>query len=336
MFVVNLGTKSALKSYAVSSMFSDFYVSPRIASSEVPSQPVGLEQTVKGARNRALATTFNDGSSKAMSLGIENGVQYDSETQRWVDFCVVYIKYCSFEAYAVGDTTVPIPLDYEPDRTQRETWGENLQKKGIVEVATDPHKDITGVSRVNQIRGTIQKLINSLLDNNEQFKENLSIVSFKGIDTFVDINCFLYAGVTNVLVDSMVLLYKIYFPYTVENLAIGMIDARGFIFGSMLAERLGAPSFMVRKANKLPNAVTGEVYTKEYQENAPDQLAINDYVQGKNVVLVDDILATGGTFTSAQKLLESRNNKVIAGLFLIAYKQFNVISTCPILSAKQM
>ncbi len=95
------------------------------------------------------------------------------------------------------------------------------------------------------------------------------------------------------------------------DLIIG-IEARGFIFGPALAYRLGAGFVPVRKPKKLPAATAKVTYDLEY---GTDTLEIHqDAVQkGQRVVIVDDLLATGGTATACAQLIESLGGEV-AGL----------------------
>ncbi len=95
------------------------------------------------------------------------------------------------------------------------------------------------------------------------------------------------------------------------DLIVG-IEARGFIFGPALAYRLNAGFVPVRKPKKLPAEVARVTYDLEY---GTDTLEIHkDAVKpGQNVVIVDDLLATGGTATATAQLVESIGGRV-AGL----------------------
>ncbi len=81
------------------------------------------------------------------------------------------------------------------------------------------------------------------------------------------------------------------------------IESRGFLFSTLLAARLGIGSIMLRKPGRLPGKLVQESYDLEYgsamltmQEDAP--------VAGRSVVLIDDLLATGGTMAAAKVLLQ--------------------------------
>ncbi|APT84868.1 adenine phosphoribosyltransferase [Corynebacterium aquilae] len=86
---------------------------------------------------------------------------------------------------------------------------------------------------------------------------------------------------------------------------IGGLDARGFLLGSAVAYRLGVGVLAIRKAGKLPPPVVTQTYQLEYGTAALEipQDAID--IEGTKIVLIDDVLATGGTLVAARKLIES-------------------------------
>ena len=94
------------------------------------------------------------------------------------------------------------------------------------------------------------------------------------------------------------------------------VEARGFLFAGPLAVRLGAGLVPVRKGGKLPWKVEGETYALEYGE---DRLEVHrDAVEeGDVVVVVDDVLATGGTARATSSLLERLGAKVARLLFTV-------------------
>lgn len=114
------------------------------------------------------------------------------------------------------------------------------------------------------------------------------------------------------------------FGRTIEALADGLgpvdivagIEARGFIVAAPLALRLGAGFLPVRKAGKLPGETVGVDYGLEYGEARIEILA--DAVSpGDRVLVVDDVLATGGTAAAAVELVENRGGHVVGLRFLI-------------------
>ena len=94
------------------------------------------------------------------------------------------------------------------------------------------------------------------------------------------------------------------------------LEARGFIFGSALADRLGCGFVVIRKPGKLPAETISETYELEY---GTDTLEIHaDAIEsGKNVVIIDDLLATGGTASAACNLVRKLNANIKAVAFVL-------------------
>jgi adenine phosphoribosyltransferase len=94
------------------------------------------------------------------------------------------------------------------------------------------------------------------------------------------------------------------------------IDARGFIFAAAVADRLGAGFVPVRKQGKLPWQTRGLSYTLEYGE-AVVEIHEDAVRPGEKVLLVDDLLATGGTAAAAVQLLDGLGADLVAISFFI-------------------
>ncbi len=94
------------------------------------------------------------------------------------------------------------------------------------------------------------------------------------------------------------------------------IEARGFIFGVPVAERLGLPFVPVRKPGKLPSEAETVAYSLEYGEAAL-QLHREPSIAGERVLIVDDLLATGGTAEAAAHLVTTLGGTVAGFAFLI-------------------
>jgi adenine phosphoribosyltransferase len=88
------------------------------------------------------------------------------------------------------------------------------------------------------------------------------------------------------------------------------IDARGFLLGGALAARLGTGVLAIRKGGKLPPPVHTEDYQLEYGTASLELPADGIDVTGRSVVIVDDVLATGGTLAAAHRLLERAGAQV--------------------------
>ncbi|MCJ2181499.1 adenine phosphoribosyltransferase [Novosphingobium sp. 1949] len=98
--------------------------------------------------------------------------------------------------------------------------------------------------------------------------------------------------------------------------AVAGIEARGFIFGAAIAARLGLAFIPVRKPGKLPVPVLAIDYALEY---GTDTLEVDPGAvgEGRRVVLIDDLLATGGTALAALELLRRAGGTVSHALFLV-------------------
>lgn len=100
------------------------------------------------------------------------------------------------------------------------------------------------------------------------------------------------------------------------------IESRGFIFGSLLAQKLGAGFVPVRKPGKLPAETIKESYELEY---GTDSIEIHKdaILPGEKVLLHDDLLATGGTAKAAINLIEKLEGEVVKCLFIIELSFLN-------------
>ena len=106
-------------------------------------------------------------------------------------------------------------------------------------------------------------------------------------------------------------------PYQSAKIdAVIGIESRGFILGSAVAERLGAGFIPVRKPGKLPAKAIKETYDLEYGKDALEMHAdaIN---KGERVLIVDDVLATGGTAAAAVQLVKKGGGELQGLAFLI-------------------
>lgn len=98
--------------------------------------------------------------------------------------------------------------------------------------------------------------------------------------------------------------------------AVVAIESRGFLFGAPLALRLGIPLVPVRKKGKLPFKTHEVSYNLEYG-SATVEVHVDAIVQGHRVVVIDDLLATGGTAEAACKLIEKSGGEVVECAFVI-------------------
>ncbi len=97
---------------------------------------------------------------------------------------------------------------------------------------------------------------------------------------------------------------------------IAGIESRGFVFGSVLAYKLGKGFVMIRKPGKLPAETVSQSYEKEYGPDSVEMHA-DSIKRGDRVLIVDDLLATGGTMEAACRLVQKVGGKIVGCAFVI-------------------
>ncbi len=110
------------------------------------------------------------------------------------------------------------------------------------------------------------------------------------------------------------LLYDRYKDIKIDKVV--SIDARGFIFGAVLAYKLDVGLVLVRKKGKLPPETIQEEYTLEYGTNVVE-ISKHGIQKGDQVLIVDDLIDTGGTVSAAAKLVEALGGEIIECAFVI-------------------
>lgn len=136
----------------------------------------------------------------------------------------------------------------------------------------------------------------------------------------------IFRDITTALKDAETL--KIMIDYLCEQFKdvkidyIAGIESRGFIFGMPMAYKLNAGFVPIRKPNKLP----AETYSQEYElEYGTDKIEVHKdaFPEGANVLIVDDLLATGGTAEAACKLVKKTGANLVGIAFLIELCDLN-------------
>ncbi len=94
------------------------------------------------------------------------------------------------------------------------------------------------------------------------------------------------------------------------------IEARGFIFGTVVAYELNSGFLPVRKAGKLPGDTISESYQLEYGEDSIE-IHTGTIKEGDRILLIDDLIATGGTAEAAIKLIRQAGGEVVESCFVI-------------------
>jgi len=130
----------------------------------------------------------------------------------------------------------------------------------------------------------------------------------------------MFKDITTLLNDSRCFRYAV--KEMLERLKGKKIDkvvsaeSRGFIFGSVIAHDIGAGFVPLRKPGKLPHKTIREEYNTEYSKDA-FEVHEDAIKKGENVLIVDDLLATGGTMEAAVKLIERLGGNIVGIAILI-------------------
>lgn len=107
--------------------------------------------------------------------------------------------------------------------------------------------------------------------------------------------------------------------------AVAGVESRGFLFAAPLADRLGIPLILIRKKGKLPGDVWSCKYDLEYG-SAEIEIHKSDVKEGQNILVIDDLIATGGTLNATRTILEQAGATVaeffgVVGLPFLNYEK---------------
>ncbi|KAK7169706.1 hypothetical protein R3I94_000064 [Phoxinus phoxinus] len=109
--------------------------------------------------------------------------------------------------------------------------------------------------------------------------------------------------------------------YPQLDLIVGL-DARGFLFGPLLAQRLGVGFAPIRKKGKLPGPTLSVAYSLEYAQ-AEAEMQEDAVSEGQKILIIDDLLATGGTLCAACELIRQQKAEVLGCLVLVELKDLH-------------
>ena len=127
----------------------------------------------------------------------------------------------------------------------------------------------------------------------------------------------LFYDITGILVDPKAFKYcidQMVRMYRKEKIdAVAAIESRGFVFAAPFAERLGIPLILIRKKGKLPGKTYACKYALEYG-SAEIEVHQADVKAGEHILVMDDLIATGGTLNAAKNVLE-QGGATVSGFF---------------------
>ena len=108
----------------------------------------------------------------------------------------------------------------------------------------------------------------------------------------------------------------------VHTTRIQSLDARGFILGPPIALALKKPFIMMRKEGKMPNTIASPEYNTEYGKRSGMTVQRDRIKEGDRVLVIDDLVATGGTLSSAIQLVQATGGKVVECACVVELKMF--------------
>lgn len=155
-------------------------------------------------------------------------------------------------------------------------------------------------------------------DEARQIAQYLPYFPFKGIPRFYDIGGFLekpevFQQIVNIFVER-------YDEIGIDSIA--GLDARGFILGPPIALALKKPFIMMRKQGKMPNAISSDEYDTEYGKRSGLTVQKDKIKKGDRVLIIDDLVATGGTLSSAITLVHMLGGEVVECACVVELKMF--------------
>lgn len=279
---------SAIKVNAILEVFPDSKVSSYLSPSDIPEQPFGRTEIERGANNR-LAHVCNE-----FVVSFETGMILKDNVYYDITCCVLKTKYGKFTSWS----TLHEFMDQEKakritqsDRSQtygtQDDWyaleSQICRQRVLSLVLIDAYKKFQCVS-------------NSMPDIDVEYTE------FKNVN-FIDIQTTLIKQPSELSLGVRRLADRLQFNTVV------VLDARGFLLaGEFMKE--GYPIVMVRKKGKLPNPANSVSYEKEYGQS---EFEISNGCVDENTraIVIDDLVATGGSMKAAEKLVNSQHGKVV-------------------------
>jgi len=304
--------------------------------SGIPEQPVGYDAALKGIRNRL--NNLPDRMEADYVIAIENYIEQSSVTQRWYDKGLVCVQEGSQET-VIETKSVCIPDLYvqiaqqlsgkSSDLGYAITVGAAIQQS-FVDRDVDPtnwqqEPEFGGVSRQQLLQDALDKILYA-----DELNFLKSLVLFypdypkPGITFANFLPLIQSAKAFQVLIDLLVQRY--------ENKNIDVIvglESRGFILGAALAYKLGISFVPIRKPGKLPGATYSVDYKKEY---GFDTLVIaqDGLQQGQRVLVIDDLIATGGSARAAIELVQLAGGLPVEFVSILKVSELEELATLSI------
>lgn len=337
---VTLTSTSDVKRQALLSDAITQHVNCIATVSGVGEQPVGLKEGFYGALNRITFLLSQNKLTDKVIVSIESFIDRSpTDPKLAFDQAVIAVyntetKHLTIELTHATEFPIQFMTDRETAGGTGETVGECIvRSEKYSELKADNwhiHRDFGGQSRVDILREGLFKLFN---------KEKIcdvrtAVVKYNG---FPKANV-VYKDISPAMAQPLLfrdIIEMLYERYKLSKIdLVAGLDARGFIIASALANRLEAGFLPIRKAGKLPRCPDETVgdgkrlrkqsYSTEYSTDAIElDSSLLKFTKRKNVLVVDDLIATGGTLIAAVKLLDSVGATVIGAATLLELTGLN-------------
>ena len=328
---IRIASTSALKLKAVKLVADQLSISVVQSYLEVTStkvQPIGETEILKAASTR-IENVLNFTFPSRWVLALENGLVIRNGV--WYDDCLCLIRDVKTGEEIKAYTRIKIDLTSINDHLQsylalgksnEMTFGSYLCD--VLDLSSSLSnnwmKEVSGIDRIDQMVDAIKLSLNEaaakVLNEHIRYVENFPT---QGI-LFKDLMPLLYDPIVRKIVTYRLSVLVKECHSNVD--AILGPELRGCIFGPLVASMLDLPFLPLRKKGKLPPPVKQIRYGKEYGTDALEVDASNFYsLEGKKVVIVDDVLATGGSLKACAELVESLGGEVVGMVVLQSVKE---------------
>lgn len=339
---VVVASQNPIKTSAVREAFQEQFPSDNIdifeykSESGIPEQPIGNLTAIRGANNRLQSVPQEVISSANYSVSVENYIEQTESKHTWNDIGLILVndlsqtnaekeKIVLTQPVQIPEHFVNLAKELSPasqitDEGYPITVGEAIQKC-FKDKSVNPHDwhrepEFGGISRLRLIKEGVFKALNA----KDIAYLKSQIVTYKDFPKpgilFQDfLPIMINEKSFKICID---LLYNRYKNKDIK--AVVGLESRGFILGSALAYKLGVGFIPVRKPGKLPGPIYTVSYEKEY---GSDTLSISQSALGKNqrVLIIDDLIATGGTAKAAIELVKMANGEPVEFASILEIKE---------------
>jgi len=267
-------------------------------------------------------------------VSLENGIYNDAIDNYW-DICECVIYDCDNDEYVTtqfnNSLKIPVPHDIMEKVMNTEkvyfdtqligyskTAGSLLEQEYKIPGSNWMKK--FGLDRKDQMYQSLKYVLSLLKHNMNKIEQNIKIIKNypqEGVDFKDMFSIFMNDKLLNPIIDKMCDI-----AYNNNAQYIAGPELRGCILGSLVANKMNIPFIPIRKKGKLPPPVYTISYEKEY---GVDELEISenykDEIKGKNVVIIDDVLATGGSLKACIDLARAIGLTVSSCIVLTCVKE---------------